>query len=487
MRQPTIYGTSVQDYKPGDFVITTVNVPDRLDQREAHYRAEEEYKRPGLFSFDRYWLGLWFRRIVLFTLIGFLGFWGYKFWLPIKDNLSAVRISERLSAQSGFAVSVTDTEYRLTPKPGFVLLGVQVGTDLVFDEIAIQFNWEDTWTALLGGSWSWGEALVSPVRLNEVQAWSALKRVGSLSQTLPQALSVLRFKSITLQEDQLLEGPYTLTLRRGVEGRFRSILVEQAGESVATPSPYRLLLTPPTQNAEDPNRFGFQFDAVDWALPFGPDLKWVESAASGHVSPNLVEIESFSLSSGFGVLQGMVYAAKDLYWVATGSGKATGFEIEQLVGSVSQGMALPPGVRREQVLIPFTGTANLNLAFVGRGDALRPMAENSVAAGSVQVRRASIRGVNLGYAATHGGRGRGLSGGLTRFTDFDALFVGSREGVSIQSIKASAGAMSATGHVRITPEYNLDGSLRIDLGATRVQAPTTLTVAGTLIEPSFGR
>ncbi len=474
------------EYRPTDFAITNINVPDRLDLREVRDRAEEEYKRPGLFSFDRYLLGLWIRRIVWLTVLGVLGFWGYRTVLPIKEDFSPERISQRLSTQSGMAVKVTDVAYRITPSPRIVLLGIHVGDNLRLDEVAIRFNWQDTWNAFIGGKLSLGEATVSPVRLTQEQAWFLLDKTSALTKALPDALFVLRFDSVEIADAPLIKGRHELTLRRGAGGKFGPIQVSQGGAD----SPFRLTLTnSPAADAPigAPPRFAFQFDANQWVLPFGPGAKWGEVVASGYITPGFIEVESYLLAGTYGVIRGALYAASDVQWALTGYARGTGLDLETIVAATAKVARAEPGEKADSNPVPFAGTATLDLALVGNGDSLAEAVDKGVAGGPVQVRWASIRGVNLGYAATHGGSERGLGGGFTRFSDFEAMLLASPEGFVLKDVVARAGAMTTRGELRMAPDHSLKGTLRVDMGATRVQAPINLKVRGTLLAPQFVR
>lgn len=469
-------------YKPTDFAITTVDVPDRLDLREVRDQAEEEYKRPGLFSFDRYLLGLWVRRIVLLTFLGLIGFWAYRTALPLRDELSPDRISQRLSARTGLKVQVADVTYRATPSPRVVLLGVRVADDLRFDEIALKVNWRETWNALVGGAWSLGEATISPIRLTQDQAWSLLNQATGWSKALPDALSALRFESIEIADVPLLKGRYELTLRRGVSGKFGPVLINETGAD----SLFKLSLK--SEPAADGSaRLAFQFDAHEWTPPFGPSVKWNEASATGYFTPKFFEIESYLLSGAYGVLRGSLYAVSDTEWAVTGFSRGTGLDIESLVAATAKVARSPSGEKADAAPIPFAGTASVDLALVGRGTSLNEAIDSGIAAGPIQVRWATIRGVNLGYAATHGGSERGLSGGLTRFSDFDAMLLASSASFAFKDIVARAGAMTTRGEVTLDNENVLKGSLRVDLGATRVQAPINLKVRGPLLTPQFVR
>jgi hypothetical protein len=465
-----------------DFAITTVNVPDRLDIQEVRARAEDDYRRPGLFSFDRYLLGLWIRRLIWLGLLGGLGYWAYQVLSPIREDLSAARISQKLSQGAGFPIKITDTAYRITPSPRFVLRGVQLPGDITLDEVAIRLNWQDAWTAVRGGVVSLGEATVSPARLTVPQLWILLSQAPAATGGVPKAVSILRFESIELADAPLMKAKLEAVFRRAADGKFGPVAVAEAGGQ----SPFKATLTPAPVVDASP-RFAFQFDATDWVLPSGPGLKWGEVVASGFASPKLLEIESYSLAGVYGVVQGAMYVATDLSWVMTGFARGTGLDIESIVASAGKLGAAKAAARSEGFVVPFAGTATMNLALVGRGDSFAGSLSDAIAAGPVQVRWAAINGVNLGYAAAHGGAQGGVGGGLTRFSELDASIVGGNNGVVLKDIVARAGAMATRGEVSVDSDLKMTGALRVDLGATRVQAPISVRVRGTLLEPQFGR
>lgn len=474
------------EYRPTDFAITNVTVPDRLDQREVRDRAEEEYKRPGLFSFDRYLLGLWVRRLFVLTLLTVLGFWAYRTVMPIRAELAPERISQRLSSQTGLPVQVTDVTYRASPSPRVVLSGVQIGKDLRLDEVAVRVNWKDAWSALAGSKLNLGEATVSPLRLTEAKLWSLLEKASALTTGLPDSLSTLRFESVEVADVPLIKGAYELVLRRGVGGAFGPILVTQLG--TASPLTLSVVSSPaPDRRGEDPPRYAFQFDARDFVLPFNPGSKWGEVVASGFFRPGLIEVESYMLAGNYGVVRGALYAASDLQWEVTGYARGTGLDVESIVAGAAKLGAAAAADEANAPLVPFAGTATMDLAVLGRGDALAEAAEKSVAAGPVQVRSAAIRGINLGYVATHGGSTHGLGSGYTRFADFDALFVADPEGVSLRNVLARAGALTMRGDVRMATDRALNGQIAVDLGVVRPQAPVSLKVRGDLMAPQFVR
>lgn len=465
-----------------DFAMTTVNVPDRLDMQEVHDRAQDDYKRASFFSFDRYLIGLWIRRLIWLALLGGAAYWAYKILSPMRDELSAARISQKLTAGAGVPVKVSDTTYRLTPSPRFVLRGVQLPGDITLDEVAIRLNWQNAWAAVRGGTLSLGEATVSPLRLTALQTWALFSNVATTARGIPAPVSVIRFESLEVTDMPLLKSRLEVVLRRGADRAFAVLAFAEAGSQPG----FRGTLTPAPVVAAAP-RFAFQFDATDWVLPVGPGVKWGEVMATGFVSPKLLEIETYSLAGVYGVVQGTMYVAADMSWVMTGLARGTGLDIESIVASAAKVATDKASDRSDGAVVPFTGTATMSLALVSRGDSFTSTVSDAVAAGPVQVRWAAINGVNLGYAATQGGAGGGVGGGLTRFSELAASIVGGANGVVLRDIVAKAGAMATRGEVTVSPDLKMNGTLRVDLGATRVQAPISVRVRGSLMEPQFVR
>jgi hypothetical protein len=127
------------------------------------------------------------------------------------------------------------------------------------------------------------------------------------------------------------------------------------------------------------------------------------------------------------------------------------------------------------------GTVSLDLTVVGRGSTLDEAVQQSVFAGPLQVRWAALNGINLGLAATQGA----TSGGLTRFTEFDGMLGASSAGVRFEDTGGRAGALTARGDFTVAPDHAVAGTIRVELGGSRIQT-MTLRVRGHLLDPRFG-
>jgi hypothetical protein len=129
------------------------------------------------------------------------------------------------------------------------------------------------------------------------------------------------------------------------------------------------------------------------------------------------------------------------------------------------------------------GTAALSLVMLGRGATAEEAIAHSAVAGPFSVRFAVLNGINLGLAATQGV----AASGVTRFTEFGGTVIASGNGVRFEETGGRAGAMVARSNFTVAPDASIAGTVRVELGGQRVQAPMTLRISGTAVQPRFGR
>lgn len=480
-RRPADTAQQWEPTRATDFAITTVNVPDRLDLQEVRARADEDDDAPRRrLVFDTYGLRVWFKRLLVVGILGAIAYFAYLALLPLRDDVSATGIAARLTQGLERPVRVASTEFRLTPTPRLVVTGVDVGGAYRLGEVSLHFNWDDALRALRGGSWIWGEAAVAPLKLDAAQGLALLKSLDAAAAAIPPTISTIRFESIELAGLPLLPSKYEVVVRRGPDGRFAPASLSEIGVEG------RMKLTVAARHDRDwGDVVEFQFDAANWALPVGPAARWTEVVATGRVRTNLIEVDNYSLSGAFGTVQGLMVAARDVEWVVTGTARAPNLDLEAVLLHVRGGAAEER--TKGQHAVPLNGTAVLSLLVAGRGDTLTQAIDQSIAAGSAQVRWATLNGINLGYAATRGGISAGAGGGITRFSELEASVALERAGLTVSDIRGRAGAMATRGEVRVAPDLGLSGALRVDLGAQRVQAPLNVRVRGTALQPQFWR
>ncbi|HTN48888.1 MAG TPA: hypothetical protein VMK32_05605 [Burkholderiaceae bacterium] len=449
------------------FAITTVNVPDRLDLQEERDRAETDELTDER---RRQMLRTWMKRLLVVAAIGVVVTGIYSTLQPIQREVSAPKVAEGLTQVFRRPVTVSDTEFRFTPSPRMVIRGIQAG-DIKVEEVSLLINWKDLWSALRGGQWVWGEATVAPLSLTASQAEIIARALPAGANSLSSKLSTIRFDSVRISDTELLPGRYEAVLRRGADGRFGPLLIRQ----LDTDGAMRLALRP-AQTSDGRPVLDFRLDADRWALPFGPKVKWNEVRANGRLDGRLIEISSYSLAGFYGVASGMLYAASDVEWVITGRTAATNLDIESIVQHVRKAPA-----NQDAAVSPMQGTASLDLTVVGRGSTLEEAVQQSVFAGPLQVRWAALNGINLGLAATQGA----TSAGITRFTEFDGTLGASSAGVRFEDTGGRAGALTARGDFTVAPDQAVAGTIRVELGGSRIQT-MTLRVRGNVLEPRFG-
>ena len=451
------------------FAITTVNVPDRLDLQEERDRAEmEEYAEER----RRATLRTWMKRLLIVAIVGVFGAVLYGMLKPLRDETSATRIADRLSAAFKRPVTVGETAFQITPAPRLVIRAVDFAGQFAVEEVSLLINWKDLWAALRGGQWVWGEATIAPMTMTAAQALAAVKTVPGGARELPSKISTIRVESIRIVDARLFPGRYEAVLRRGEDGKFGPMTVrQQDGDGGAM----QMQIRP----GAEPDAVEFDVAAERWAMPVGPRVRWNEVRANGRVAGTLLEVSSFTLAGFFGVTTGTVFVAHDVEWVMTGFATASNIDVDAVLQSLR-----PKGqATQEAPASPFQGTASLNLTIAARGATFDDALGTGAIAGPFHVRWATLNGINLGLAATQGA----TAAGITRFTEFDGAMVASANGVRFEDVGGRAGAMASRADFTVGKDYSLAGAVRVELGGQTVQAPIRLNIQGNALDPRFSR
>jgi hypothetical protein len=464
-----------------DFAITTVNVPDRLDQREVDDRKQEEehsslYAVRGWGSVLRTWSRRLLPYLILLVVLALAGSWLSN----QREKLAAEHISQRMSVALHVPVRVQDSRIRTTPTPGLVLKGIDLGSQVHLDEITLEFTAPSLWQAVMSGQRRWGDAVVSSTTLTLDQSGQLLTWLGSLDRLVPETVTRVRFAQVRFAGSRLLPDSYEAFTRREASGHFATVTLHR----LSSPGSMQLQVTP--DRAGGP--IAFQCDAADWQPPFTPKTAWSEFAANGHFGPDALVIERFSLGSAFGGIEGRLTVTRrepgTPAWLADGHLSTVGIDIPTLIqqaAGLKVADAAAPGAT------PMSGTAAIDAALVGGGNTLDEALADLIADGEVTVRSATLNGINLGFAASRPASHSAGSGATTRFTRLQSSFVAGSSGVLFRKIHGVAGALSTRGELSVTPNLTLDGLLHVDLGGARIQAPLRIHVRGALAHPQFGR
>lgn len=499
------------EFPSSDFAITSVNVGDRLDQREIDDRKQQD---EWSFYASRRWgsvLRTWARRllpyIVLIVLVGLAGEW----LSSERDKLAADRIAQRVTASLHVPVRVQDSRFRTSPAPALVMTGVDLGGRVRLNEVTLEFTAPSLWQAVITGRRRWGDILISPTTLTFGQANQLLDWLSALDSVVPDSVTKVRIPEVRFAGSGLLPDRYEAVTRRETNGKFATVTLRRLG----TNGTMQLQLTPDVSAGS----VSFECDATGWQPPFAPHADWSEMVASGHTSAGTIELDKFTLGSTFGAIEGHLSVRRQVNgpaaWSAEGQISSVGIDIptivqqitksEQPIGGGVQKPGANPGqsagdtdqkqTKSEQVLeetdqnqsTPIAGTAAIEGTIAGMGATPEEALSHLVAAGDIKVRNAALNGINLGYAASRPSAGTPSSNALTRFTQLSASFITTPAGLLFRNIHGAAGALSARGEVVVSPELALDGLLHVDLGTTRIQAPLRIHVRGDVAHPKYGR
>ena len=454
------------------WAITTVNVPDRLDLQEERDRAEAVEYSDGR---RREILRVWMKRLLMVAVLAVIGAGIYATLAPLQEETSAARVSERLTAVFKRPVRVADTDFRFSPTPRLIVRGIDVGGQFKADEISLLINWKDLWSAIRGGNWVWSEALIAPMTVTPTQAAYIVRTLPGGARELPSKISTIRFASVRIGDSRLFPDAFEGVLRRTPDGTFGPLVLRPLNVDGTMQLSFR-----PGRMPDGRDSIEFRLSADRWMPPFGPRVRWNEIQASGRIFDNVVEVSDFTLAGFFGMTSGTVYAATDVEWAITGIAGASNIDVESVLqtlrpaGQVASGEAPPTAVQ---------GTATMSLTVAGHGATLDDAIGRTVVAGPFQLRWATLNGINLGLAASQGA----MAAGTTRFTEFNGIMAASANGVRFEDTGGRAGAMAARGDFTVAPDLALAGGVRVELGTQRVQAPVSLRVRGTVLDPRFSQ
>ena len=455
-----------------NWAITTVNVPDRLDLQEERDRAEASEYSDGR---RREILRSWMKRLLMVAIIAVIGAGIYATLAPLQEETSAAQVSERLTAVFKRRVQVAETDFRFSPTPRLIVRGIDVGGQFKADEVSLLINWKDLWSAIRGGNWVWSEALIAPMTVTPPQAAYILRTLPGGVRELPSKISTIRFASVRIGDSRLFPDAFEGVLRRTSDGAFGPLVLRPLDSDGTMQLSFR-----PGRLADGRESIEFRLNADRWIPPFGPRVRWNEIQATGRIFDNVIEVSDFTLAGFFGMTSGTLYAATDVEWAITGIAGASNIDVESVLQRLRP---QAQGAGGDGPPTAVQGTATMSLTIAGRGETLDDAIARSAIAGPFQIRWATINGINLGLAASQGA----MAAGQTRFTEFNGLMAASANGVRFEDTGGRAGAMAARGDFTVAPDLALAGGVRVELGTTRVQAPISLRVRGTVLEPRFSQ
>ena len=469
-------GTTRSRWDPGaaaDFAITTVNVPDRLDAQEVRARASVDSGPPSVRRFHPADVVRAVGWLLALGALGALIWAAVRVAGPLRHAISPRGVEAQISQALNLPVSVRASELRLLPSPRLVVTDVIGHGGLRFPEITIDFNWREAVRGLQTSSWVLGEARVAPIELAGEQAMTLLESVRRASR-LSAAVSTIRFDSVGFTDVVLLPGRYEVVIRRGhAQHDFEAVGVRRLDGAGQMELEIRPAATPDGAST-------FKLFARGWVAAAGPGVAWNEAVAQGEFRADRLRIDSFSVGSRFGNLNGGASLAQESRgWRLTGNVRSADISVEELI----RYLTLPAGTDAPAAPAPFRGTAKINLALAGAGATVAEALQRATASGPVSVAGATVAGMNLGLAATQGGAAG--AGGITRLSDLEFDVTGSTDGLVVRSIAGRAGNLRVHGGLTVDRNLQLRGLVRPEVTSPRGVAGVDIRIGGTVAAPNY--
>ena len=456
-----------------DFVITSVNVPDRLDTQEVRNRAEADSGLPTVARFHRDDIMRAVRWGIAALVVGALGWWGVRAAAPLREAISPAGIEARLGGALGVPVSVKETSLRFSPSPRLVVTDTFVQSGFRLPEVAVLFDWRDAFRGLQTSNWVLGEVRVAPMDLTGEQAFALLNSIRGASR-LPAALSTIRFESIRFTDLSLLPGRYEALIRRGAgQSEFGVVALKRLDGDGRVD----LEITPAPAAGGNSK---FALFANKWPASVGPAIVWSEATAQGEFGAELLKVESFSVGARFGNFNGRALLAKSGQgWQLTGGLRSPDLNVGELA-SVAAGQGEVEGAEGR---MPLRGVGKLELTLSGSAATAEETLRRATASGSGSIPGATLSGLNLGLAATQGGAVS--AGGITRLTDLEFDVLAGRGSLIVRNVSGKAGSMRLGGGFSVDSGLQLNGILRPEVASPRGTASAMIQISGPIASPNF--
>jgi hypothetical protein len=455
-----------------DFVITSVNVPDRLDTQEVRARAAMDSSLPRVHRFHRDDVARAIRWAIAIVVLVALGWWATGVIVPLREAISPSGVQARVGSALGVPVSVGGSELRLTPTPRLVITDLVAQSGFRLPEVSVHLSWRDLLQGAQSSTLTVGEAKVAPLELTPAQALALLQSVRRAAG-LPAGVSTIRFESISLKDMPLLPGRYEAVLRREPTGSgFERVNLKQLDiEGRAD-----VEIVPPQA---DGGSARFAFFASQWRPALGPAIVWSEGAAQGEFTAETLKIDSFSLGARFGSLNGAATLTWDgQAWRLNGSLRGPDISVENLIRD-----AAGLGESDAGATLPLRGKAKFELQVGGSGPTVAEALQRASAAGPVSITGATVVGVNLGAAASRGVADG--AGGTTRLSDLDGEIMATADGLTVRALAGKAGSLRVGGSFAVDRKLQVSGVLRPEVASPRGVAAAQVRVEGKLVAPTF--
>ena len=213
-------------------------------------------------------------------------------------------------------------------------------------------------------------------------------------------------------------------------------------------------------------RTQIEFSGKPFKLPFGGEIEFQDFSGTGTLSPTELIFSQFEATTAGGNLAGNARLRWGANWTLDGEVNARGLDAGRVASLLISSGRLD-------------GKAGYSMRAPGPGKlegALR-------VEGTFTVQKGTLGGVDL----THVLQGETTPGGNTMFSEMTGNLLYDAGRVQARQVRLAAGLLNATGNVSMDAQKNLSGGMQMELKAVGTQMRASLSVGGTLSDPSFKR
>lgn len=290
-----------------------------------------------------------------------------------------------------------------------------------------------------------------------VSYFGILNSVGSTPEASVTVNTISASPVTIITENNKELVPFAATIALKPDGTMKVMTLAQRDNS------FLLTLIP------EKDKFRLSAEATDWALPYGPPIRFESLNAEGIVDSDRVRISQLSARIYDGQLKGKGEVAWKDQWLIKGKGRATGVKIKPLLKTM--GKKILSG--------RFKGNGSIALA---SKDPLRLLERPRLNA-KFRFTNGVIYNADLERATSI--TGKQTKGGKTRFESLSGNIVMRKGYTTISNLAIVNKVIEAKGKLKVKPGDKLDGELDVGLKKSSQIISIPLAVSGTVEEPKI--
>lgn len=375
------------------------------------------------------------------------------FFVTLDDYIP--EFEKEISARLRQPVSIDSLQASMLPFPLVTIDGIAIGAAEEIKVSKLTFT-PDIWSLFSA------HKVIRNVSVNGLalshQAVGTLVALSEL-ESGPGAWQVnnIKVQAAVLKLEGASFGPFDASVQMGnSEQTGRLSLVTQDGTLTANVTPQG-------------EAYLLDITARSWTLPFGPAIVFDELSIKGTATGTGAELSDIKAGLYGGTASGNALLGWDERVTLKGKFDLSRVELE------ATGSLLPRPAR-------LTGKLDAGLAFSASADRLSALDDALRLESPFTVRHGIMHGLDIGSVAASPAR-QGVSGGQTRFDELSGHLATEGGTHRYTRLRMSSAALSARGHVTVSPAQALSGQLTASVKAADALASVSLAVAGTLDAP----